>query len=93
MRGTDFAALSSFPTIAEHGSFTRAAAALGISVSTLSETMRTLEERLGVRLLNRTTRSVALTEAGECLLDQIRPALEQLDGALEMALRHRLRDS
>lgn len=83
MRGTGFVELSSFAAIAEHGSFARAAAALGISVSTLSQTMRTLEERLGVRLLNRTTRSLALTEAGERLLEQIRPALEQLDTAME----------
>lgn len=83
MRGTDFTALSSFAAIAERGSFARAAATLGISVSTLSETIRALEERLGVRLLNRTTRSVALTEAGERLLSQIRPALEHLDDALE----------
>jgi DNA-binding transcriptional LysR family regulator len=83
MRGTGFVGLSSFAAIAEHGSFAKAAVAQGISVSTLSQTMRTLEERLGVRLLNRTTRSVALTEAGERLLEQIRPALEQLDTATE----------
>jgi DNA-binding transcriptional LysR family regulator len=83
MRGTDFAGLSNFAAIAEHGSFAKAAVALGVSVSALSQTMRTLEERLGVRLLNRTTRSLALTEAGERLLGQIRPALEQLDSAME----------
>jgi len=83
MRGADFAGLSNFAAIAEYGGFAKAAAALGISVSALSQAMRTLEERLGVRLLNRTTRSVALTEAGERLLEQIRPALEQLDTATE----------
>jgi len=83
MRGHDFVELSSFAAIAEHGSFAKAAAALGISVSTLSQTMRTLEERLGVRLLNRTTRSVDLTEAGARLLEQLGPALEQLDTAME----------
>ena len=83
MRGTEFAELASFVAIAERGSFAQAAAALGVSTSTLSQSLRGLEERLGVRLLNRTTRSVALTEPGQRLFDQVRPALEQLRTATE----------
>ena len=83
MRETKFAELASFAAIAERGSFVKAAAVLGVAVPTLSQTMRSLEERLGVRLLNRTTRSVALTEAGERLLGQVQPALEQLRTAVE----------
>lgn len=83
MRETKFAELASFAAIAERGSFVKAAVVMGVSVSTLSQTMRSLEDRLGVRLLNRTTRSVALTEAGQQLLDQVRPALEQLSTAVE----------
>lgn len=83
MRETKFAELASFAAIAERRSFVKAAAVLGVSVSTLSQTVRSLEERLGVRLLNRTTRSVALTEAGGRLLGQVRPALGQLSTAVE----------
>jgi DNA-binding transcriptional LysR family regulator len=68
MRGAQFVALSAFVAVAEHRNFTKAAAQLGISPSSLSHTIRSFEERLNVRLLNRTTRSVALTEAGERLL-------------------------
>jgi len=59
MRGREFADLSAFAAIVEHGSFTRAAAHLGVSPSALSQTIRRFEERVGVRLLNRTTRSGA----------------------------------
>lgn len=83
MRGSEFAELAAFVAIAEHGSFVKAAAALGVSTSTLSQSMRALEERLGVRLLNRTTRSVAPTEAGERMLVRLRPALGELDSAVE----------
>ncbi len=72
-----------FVAIAERASFARAAAQLGVSRSSLSESLRALEERLGVRLLNRTTRSVALTEAGERLFGQLRPLLDNFDAALE----------
>ena len=58
-----------FVTVAREGNFTRAAARLGVSPSAVSQTMRGLEERLGVRLLTRTTRSVTRTEAGERLLN------------------------
>jgi DNA-binding transcriptional LysR family regulator len=83
MRGTEFAELTAFAAVAEQRSFARAAAQLAIAPSTLSQTIRGLEERLGVRLLNRTTRSVALTEPGERLLAQLRPALEGVSRAIE----------
>ncbi|HTH96230.1 MAG TPA: LysR family transcriptional regulator [Stellaceae bacterium] len=83
MRGTEFAELSTFVAVAEEGSFTKAAQRLGIALPTVSQTVRTLEERLGVRLLNRTTRSVALTEAGERLLGDMQAVLNQVDLALE----------
>lgn len=83
MRGTEFAELTAFVEVAEQRSFAKAAAHLGIAPSTLSQTIRALEERLGVRLLNRTTRSVAPTEAGERLLGQLRPALDNVGRAIE----------
>jgi DNA-binding transcriptional LysR family regulator len=83
MRKASIAEMSAFVAIAERASFVRAATQLGVSRSSLSESLRTLEERLGVRLLNRTTRSVALTEAGERLLVQLRPLLDNFDAALE----------
>jgi DNA-binding transcriptional LysR family regulator len=83
MRKASIAEMSAFVAIAERGSFARAATQLGVSRSSLSESLRALEERLGVRLLNRTTRSVALTEAGERLLVQLRPLLDNFDAALD----------
>jgi DNA-binding transcriptional LysR family regulator len=83
MRGTQFAELSVFVAVAEEMSFTKAARRLGLSNATLSQAVRALEERLGTRLLNRTTRSVALTDAGERLLTQLRPALDGFDAAIE----------
>jgi DNA-binding transcriptional LysR family regulator len=83
MRGTQFAELTAFVEVAEQRNFAKAAAHLGIAPSTLSQTIRALEERLGVRLLNRTTRSVAPTEAGERLLGQLRPALDNVGRAVE----------
>jgi len=77
--------LSAFVAVATHRSFSRAAAELGLSPSALSHTVRSLEERLDLRLLNRTTRSVAPTEAGERLLERLRPALRDIDDALEDA--------
>jgi DNA-binding transcriptional LysR family regulator len=75
--------LTAFVAVAEHSSFTKAAARVGIALPTMSQTIRSLEERLGVRLFNRTTRSVALTEAGERLLAEVQPILEGLDHAIE----------
>ncbi len=74
--------MNAFVIVAERCSFASAAVQLGISRSRLSETIRELEDRLGVRLLNRTTRSVAPTAAGERLLAQIRPLLVEFDGVL-----------
>lgn len=82
MRGSDYAELRAFAAVAEHGNFARAAARLGISASALSQTIRTLEERMGIRLLNRTTRSVAPSEAGRRLLTRLLPALADLDQAV-----------
>jgi len=75
MKKPDLAALAAFAEVAAQGSFARAALQLGLSRSALSESIRALEERLGVRLLNRTTRSVAASEAGERLLQRLRPLL------------------
>jgi DNA-binding transcriptional LysR family regulator len=83
MRGNHFAELSAFVAVAEQASFTNAARRLGLSTATLSQTVRALETRLGVRLLNRTTRSVAPTDAGERLLNQLRPLLDGFDAAIE----------
>src|SRR5882724_9226131 len=74
--------LLAFVAVAREGSFTRAAAKLGVSQSALSHTMRALEERLGLRLLTRTTRSVSPTEAGERLLRAIGPRFEEIDAEL-----------
>jgi DNA-binding transcriptional LysR family regulator len=82
MKGSEFGDLAAFLAVAEEQSFTRAAAKLGASQSALSYTVRRLETRLGVRLLNRTTRSVAPTEGGERLLRTLRPAFDQIDNEL-----------
>src|SRR5258708_26252742 len=74
--------LLAFLAVARERSFTRAAAKLGVSQSALSHTIRGLEERLGLRLLTRTTRSVSPTEAGERLLQTVGPRLEEIDAEL-----------
>jgi DNA-binding transcriptional LysR family regulator len=83
MRRADLADLTAFVAIADHLSFRAAASRIDVTPSALSHMMRQLEERLGVRLLNRTTRSVALTDAGRRLLDRLRPAVEQISRGLE----------
>ncbi|HKF46962.1 MAG TPA: LysR family transcriptional regulator [Terracidiphilus sp.] len=83
MVATDLTALSAFVVVAEELSFTRAARRLGVSPSAMSHAMRGLEERVGVRLLSRTTRSVAPTDAGRELLSQLRPALSEVHIALD----------
>lgn len=75
--------LTAFVAVATRRSFRRAADELGTAPSTLSHAMRALEERMGVRLLNRTTRSVSPTEAGFALLARLQPALATLDDALD----------
>ena len=75
--------LAAFLTIAEDRSFTKAARRLGVSRSALSHAVRRLEERLGVRLLARTTRSVAPTEAGQQLIARLRPALGEVESVLD----------
>jgi DNA-binding transcriptional LysR family regulator len=86
----DISDLLAFVAVARAQSFTRAAAQLGVSQSALSHTLRGLEERLGIRLLTRTTRSVAPTEAGERLLRSAAPRLDEIE--VELAALSALRD-
>jgi DNA-binding transcriptional LysR family regulator len=79
MRKGDYSEFAAFVAVAEERSFTRAAARLGLSQSALSHAVKTLEARLGLRLLARTTRSLSLTDAGERLLQDMRPALDHID--------------
>ncbi len=82
MKREDLGELMAFLAVAEERSFTRAAAKLGTSQSALSHTLRRLESRLGVQLLTRTTRSVATTDAGERLVETLRPAFAEIDAKL-----------
>ena len=82
--------LAAFAAVARMRSFTRAAAGLGMSTSNLSHTIRRLEARLSVRLLQRNSRSVATTEAGDALLATLDPALESIDDALSLMDRERI---
>jgi DNA-binding transcriptional LysR family regulator len=82
MPRTDINDLQAFRAVARECSFTRAAAQLGVSPSALSQTLRALEARLGLRLLTRTTRSVAPTEAGARLLDTVGPAFDEIEHGL-----------
>ncbi|MDX8540951.1 LysR family transcriptional regulator [Mesorhizobium abyssinicae] len=91
MRRNDLGDLNVFLAIAEERSFTRAAARLGQSQSSLSQTVRRLEERLGMRLLTRTTRSVAPTQAGAQLIETLKPALADVEARL--ATLSELRDT
>ena len=86
MRGSDFAELKAFAAVVERASFARAADHLGLSASALSQTIRQLETRLGVRLLNRTTRSVAPTPAGARLHERIAPMILEMDAAVGEAI-------
>jgi DNA-binding transcriptional LysR family regulator len=78
MRREELVDLNAFLAVADEESFTRAAAKLGVSQSALSHTIRRLETHLGVRLLTRTTRRVSATEAGQSLIDTLRPALDEI---------------
>lgn len=82
MRGAEFAELMAFMAIAEERSFRGAARRLGMSPSALSHSMRSLEQRLGARLLHRTTRSVAPTEAGQRLLERLGPPIAEVGDAV-----------
>jgi DNA-binding transcriptional LysR family regulator len=79
----DWGSLAAFAVVAEERSFTRAAARLGVSPSALSHTLRRLEERLHIRLLARSTRSVSTTQAGERLIARLRPALQEITHAVD----------
>ena len=91
MMRNDLAELSAFATVAHERSFTRAAAQLGVSQSALSHSMRSLEKRLGVQLLARTTRSVSATAAGAALLQELAPALERIGSAVAETVKQRER--
>jgi DNA-binding transcriptional LysR family regulator len=91
MNRSDLADLNAFVAVADHLSFRAASSQLGVTASALSHSMRQLEERLGVRLLHRTTRSVSLTDAGIRLLEQLRPAIDQISGALQTLHQQRQR--
>src|SRR6188474_1668900 len=79
----ELSVMSAFLAVADERSFTKAAKRLGVSQSALSHAIKGLEEQIGVRLLSRTTRSVAPTDAGEQLLAHLRPALTGIRGALD----------
>src|SRR3984893_12166183 len=83
MNRANLADLTAFVAVADHLSFRAAASRLGVTPSALSHSMRQLEERLGVRLLHRTTRSVSVSDAGLRLLERLRPAFGEIAGALE----------
>lgn len=86
MRGSEFAELKAFVAVVDRASFARAADHLGVSRSALSQIIRQLEARLGVRLLNRTTRSVAPTESGRRLHERVAPMLREIDDAVAQAV-------
>ncbi|WP_193165551.1 LysR family transcriptional regulator [Microbulbifer hainanensis] len=86
MRGAEYAELKAFAAVVERASFARAADHLGLSASALSQTIRRLEQRLGVRLLNRNTRSVAPTSTGEQLYERIAPMMRAMDAAVADAV-------
>src|SRR6476469_10596944 len=83
MHGPSLAETTAFVAVVELKSFTKAAKQLALSPPRVSEMVRNLEERLGVRLVERTTRSVAPTAAGERLLERLRPVLDEYQSALE----------
>lgn len=86
MNRQTWADLSTFAAIADAGSFTAAAGKLGVSPSALSHAMRAMESRMGIRLLNRSTRSVAPSEAGERLLEKLRPAMAEVSETVDQLL-------
>src|ERR1700719_5035283 len=84
MNDPDLSDLGAFVAVTEVRSFRAAARLSGVSASSLSEAVRRLEARLGVRLLNRTTRSIAPTEAGARLLERLTPALGEIEAAIDV---------
>lgn len=83
MRANEFSELAAFEAVARHRSFRRASEERGVTASAISHTVSNLEARVGVRLLNRTTRSVSLTDAGTALLAQLSPAFSQIGSAFD----------
>src|SRR5438105_4320582 len=83
MRRDSLDDFQTFIAVAEAGSFTKAAAELGVSQSAVSYSVRMLEQRLGIRLISRTTRSLSLTDAGERLLQSLSPAFSQINSEIE----------
>jgi DNA-binding transcriptional LysR family regulator len=83
MRATDLSELSAFDAVARHSSFTRAAKEREVTASAISHAVSNLENRLGVRLLNRTTRNVSLTDAGQRLFASLSPAFDSIASALD----------
>src|SRR5262245_37697403 len=83
MRTTDLSELSAFDAVARHRSFRKAAEERGVTASAISHAVSNLEARVGIRLLNRTTRSVSLTDAGAVLLSRLQPAFGDIGAALD----------
>lgn len=91
MQFSNYNEILAFIAVAKEGSFTKAAAKLGVSQSALSQTIRTLEQRLDLRLLVRTTRSVSPTEAGEHMLRTVAPRLDEIEAELAVLSERRLK--
>ncbi|CUX58183.1 LysR family transcriptional regulator [Agrobacterium genomosp. 13] len=89
MRSTELSELSAFAAVARHKSFRKAGEERGVTASAVSHAVLSLEHRIGVRLLNRTTRSVSLTEAGELLQSHLDPAFAEIASALDALNRFR----
>ena len=89
MRATELSELAAFAAVARHKSFRKAGEERGVTASAVSHAVLNLEDRIGVRLLNRTTRSVSLTEAGELLLSHLDPAFGEMTAALDALNRYR----
>src|SRR6201999_547714 len=89
MRATDLSELAAFDAVARHKSFRRAAEERGVTASAVSHAVSNLEDRVGIRLLNRTTRSVSLTDAGAMLLARLSPAFGDIGAALDGLNRFR----
>ncbi|OWV82959.1 transcriptional regulator [Rhizobium sp. N122] len=89
MRATELSELAAFAAVARHKSFRRAGEERGVTASAVSHAVLNLEDRIGIRLLNRTTRSVSLTEAGELLISHLDPAFGEMTAALDALNRYR----